>query len=292
MKLLLEQLLVERVTLTDGALGTELQKRGLAAGEPGDLWNLAHPERVEEVTRSYVEAGSRIVLTNTFRSNRVTLARYGLAEKAVDLNRAGAAVAMRAAGDRACVFGSIGPTGKLLITGEVTPEEVVGAFVEQARALAEAGLHGIVIETMGDLEEARLAVAATRRTGLPVAGCMVFDSGKNKDRTLMGATPEQVAEALSEAGADIVGANCGQGIAGYVAICRRLCAATDRPVWIKPNAGLPQLIEGRTVYAGSPEEFARCAPELAQAGARFLGGCCGTNPDHIRALRQALAQNR
>jgi len=129
-----------------------------------------------------------------------------------------------------------------------------------------------------------LAVQAERATGLPVVACMVFDAGKNKDRTLMGATPEQVAAELTAAGADVIGANCGQGIAGYIPICRRLRAATDRPLWIKPNAGLPEVVDGRTVYRTTPEEFAAHIPALLEAGASFIGGCCGTTPDFIRVI--------
>jgi methionine synthase I (cobalamin-dependent) len=142
-----------------------------------------------------------------------------------------------------------------------------------------------VIETMGDLTEATLAVAAARATGLPVVACMVFDAGKSKDRTMTGATPEQTAAALTEAGADVIGANCGQGIAGYVPVCLRLRASTDRPIWIKANAGLPLLVEGRVVYHTSPEEFAGHIPALVGAGASFVGGCCGTSPAYIRAVK-------
>lgn len=285
MKPLLEELLAGGVTLTDGAIGTELHRLGLEPGELGETWNLAHPERVEETARAYVAAGSQVILTNTFRANRVTLAAHGLAENAGPFNRAGAEIALRASAGRARVFGSMGPSGKLLLMSEVTAEDLTAAFAEQARVLAEAGVHGLVIETMGDLEESKLAARAALETGLPVAVSMVFDSGKNHDRTLMGATPELVARELAAEGVDIVGANCGQGIEGYIPICQRLRAATDRPVWIKPNAGMPRLREGRTLYSSSPEEFARHAPALIEAGASFLGGCCGTTPEFIRAVR-------
>ena len=158
-----------------------------------------------------------------------------------------------------------------------------------ARALAAAGADALLIETMSDLNEARAAMAAARDTGLPVVVCMVFGSGKNRDRTLMGATPEQIAQDLTAAGADVIGANCGAGIAAYLPICRRLRAASDRPIWIKANAGLPQVVDGKVVYQMSPAEFASHGPALREAGASFLGGCCGTTPDFIRALRQALA---
>ena len=159
------------------------------------------------------------------------------------------------------------------------------------KGLAAAGADALVIETMSDLAEARLIVAAARETGLPVVACMVFDSGKNRDRTMMGTTPEQAATELLAAGADVVGANCGLGIEGYVSICRRLHASSGRPVWIKPNAGSPELVDGRVYYRTTPEEFARHAPALVEAGAAFIGGCCGTGPDFIGALSRTLASS-
>jgi methionine synthase I (cobalamin-dependent) len=281
---LIRQLAAAAPVVTDGAWGTQLQARGLSAGECPDVWNLTHPERVEEVARAYVDAGSRVILTNTFRANRLTLAGYGLADKVAEINRAGAAISRRAAAGRAHVFASIGPTGKLLMTGETTEEELLAAFTEQAQALAEGGAEAILVETMSDLAEAKLALRAARQTGLPVVVSMVFDSGKNKDCTMMGATPEQAAQELTEAGAAAIGANCGSGIAAYVPICRRLRAATARPIWIKPNAGLPELLDGRTVYRATPEEFASHLPALIEAGATFIGGCCGTGPEFIRKI--------
>jgi methionine synthase I (cobalamin-dependent) len=282
------QLLVGGPVLTDGAWGTQLQERGLQAGECPDAWNLLYPERVEQVARAYVEAGSQVILTNTFRANRLALERYGLAERTADINRAGVEISRRAAAGKALVFASIGPSGRMLVAGEITEDELVATFREQARALEEAGADAIVVETMADLTEARLAVTAALETGLPVVASMVFDSGRNKDRTMMGVTPEQAARELSAVGAHVIGANCGQGIAGYVEICRRLHAATDRPIWIKPNAGLPEMVEGKAVYRVTPAEFASYVPALLEAGASFVGGCCGTTPDFIRAIASAL----
>jgi methionine synthase I (cobalamin-dependent) len=243
---------------------------------------------VEQVPRSYVEAGSQIVLTNTFRANRVALGNYGLADQAVKINASGGAISRRAAGTRACVFGSIGPSGKLLFAGQVTEAELRLAFAEQAEALAASGVDALVIETMADLDEAKLALAAARSTGLPVVACMVFDAGKNKDRTMTGLTHEQVAAELTAAGADVVGANCGQGVASYVAICQRLHAATDRPIWIKANAGVPQIVDDHVKYETSAEQFAEHVPALVAAGASFIGGCCGTAPDYIRAVKRQI----
>jgi 5-methyltetrahydrofolate--homocysteine methyltransferase len=272
MKGLIGELLSEAPVVTDGAWGSLFLASGLAPGEAGDAWNLTHPERVEAVPRAYVEAGSRIVLTNTFRSNRITLEKYGLAGQIKEINRAGVEISRR----------------RMLVTGETTREELLAVFGEQFEILAEAGADALILETMSDLEETRIAVEAARRTGLPVVACMVFDSGKNKDRTMMGVTPEQAAAGLAEAGADVIGANCGQGPTGYIPICRRMSAATELPLWIKPNAGIPELVNGRTVYRTTPGEFAVQMPSIIEAGASFVGGCCGTTPDFIRAVASKL----
>jgi 5-methyltetrahydrofolate--homocysteine methyltransferase len=281
---LLSELTAAGPVVTDGAWGTQLQERGLELGACPDEWNLSHPDRVEEVARAYVQAGSQIILTNTFGANRFALARHGLAEKLVEINRTGVEISRRAAAGRARVFASMGPTGVMLMMGEVSPEDVQAAFQTQARAIADAGADAIVLETFSDPAETVLAVAAAKKAGLAVIACMTFDSGKDHDRTLMGTTPEQAAQKLAEAGADCVGSNCGQGIEGFVKIAARLKAATDRPIWIKANAGLPEIIRGRAVYAQTAEEFAAVVPALVEAGASFIGGCCGTTPDFIRAI--------
>jgi len=288
----LEELLATAPVITDGAWGTQLQQRGLAVGECPDLWNLAHPDRVEEVARAYVEAGSQVILTNTFGANRIMLRRHGLEDQTVEINRAGARISRRAAGDQTRVLASMGPTGAMLLTGQVNEEEFQAAFAEQARALAEGGAEGFVIETMSDPEEARLAVAAANETGLPVIACMVFDSGRDRDRTMMGTTPEQAAEVLLAAGAACLGSHCGPGPAGVVPICRRRADASARPVWIKPNAGLPEVVDDKPVYTQTPAEFAQYLPALVEAGAGFIGGCCGTSPVFIGALREKIAGKR
>ncbi len=285
---LIEKLVTTGPVVTDGAWGTELQARGLGLGEFPDVWNLLHPERVAEVAEAYVEAGSRIILTNTFGANRLRLGGHNLAERVHEINRRGVEISHEAAEGRAMVFASIGPTGKLLITGETDETELQSVYQEQATALAEGGADALVVETMADLAEAKIAVAAARKTGLPVVGCMVFDSGKDKDRTSMGTTVDQAVQGLLEAGADVVGANCGQGVAGFVNICRRIHAASQQPVWIKANAGLPELVNGRAVYRTTPDAFAHFVPQLMEAGANFIGGCCGTNPFFIRAVRQMV----
>ncbi|MFB3923494.1 MAG: homocysteine S-methyltransferase family protein [Terriglobia bacterium] len=291
-KPLLRELLSHAPVVTDGALGTQLMARGLLTGECPDLWNLTNPAKVEEVARRYVESGSEIILTNTFRGNRVALESYSLADKLEAINLAAVEIARRAASHTASVFASIGPSGKMLMTGEVSEGDLKRAFEEQVKVLSAAGVDGFAIETMTDLAEAKLAVAAARQTDFPVVASMVFDSGKEKDRTMMGVTPEQAAEALTAAGADAIGANCGQGIAAFVSICARLHAATDRPIWIKPNAGLPEIVNGNAVYRTTPEAFAAFVPALLQAGASFIGGCCGTGPEFVWAIVETLRRWR
>ncbi|MFC1758235.1 homocysteine S-methyltransferase family protein [Planctomycetota bacterium] len=284
------ELIRDGAVVTDGAWGTQMQARGLPSGECPDAWNLSHPEVVEEIPRAYVEAGSRVVLTNTFRGNRIALEAAGLADRVVELNRAGAAISKRAAGNQAAVFGSIGPSGKMLCMGEISPEELRDVFAQQATALAEGGADAIVIETMGDLAEAILAVEGAKATTLPIVACMCFDSGAELDRTMMGVTPEQAADGLSGAGADVIGANCGQGIDGYLAIGRRLTETCDLPVWIKANAGIPKVVGSEVIYETTPEQFASRAAELVDVGVSFIGGCCGTSPEFITALSQGLSR--
>ncbi len=286
---LIKQLTAAGPIITDGAWGTQMQQSGLEVGACPDHWNLSHPKKVERIAQAYVDAGSQIILTNTFGANRFILSRHDLADKVAEINKAGAEISKRAAGDRAKVFASVGPTGVMLMMGETSENDLQEAFAAQTRALADGGADAIVIETMSDPAEAKLAVAAAKETGLPVVACMVFDSGPDMDRTMMGTTPEQAVEQLTEAGADVIGSNCGQGIAGFVAICRRLHAATGLPIWIKGNAGLPEMIDGQAKYVQTPEQFAEFVPQLVESGANFLGGCCGTSPEFIKAVRDKLA---
>jgi 5-methyltetrahydrofolate--homocysteine methyltransferase len=278
----LREWLARGLMITDGAWGTELQARGLPVGASPDVWNLTRPERVEAVARAYVQAGSQVILTNTFRANAIAI--HGDVEA---INRAGVAISKRAADGEALVFASIGPTGKMLAAGEIGEEQASEAFAAQAAALADAGADALLIETMSDVQEARLAVVAARRTGLPVIVSFAFDSGRKKDRTMTGATPEAVAAAMAEAGADAVGANCGVGVERAAAICLRLRAACDLPIWMKPNAGLPKMDGTAVRYHVSADFFASYYTALRDAGASFLGGCCGSTPDFIRALVSA-----
>ncbi len=281
--------------VTDGGWGTQLQLRGLPLGAAPDLWNLEEPNKVASVATAYVEAGSDVILTNTFGANKFLLARHSAADKVVEVNRRGAEISKQAA--RACqertvrVFASMGPTGIILMMNQVSEEEVYNAFLEQAMGLKEGGADAIVVETMSDPQEACAAIRAAKTTGLPVVASMTFDSGKKKDRTMMGTTPEKAVELLSQAGADVIGSNCGQGIDGFIPICQRMKAVTELPLWMKGNAGLPEMVDGKTIYHQTPELFMEKAKLLLEEGASFIGGCCGTSPDYIRELRNLVDLN-
>jgi methionine synthase I (cobalamin-dependent) len=283
------------VSATDGAWGTELMKLGGASTELKDLWNISAPDKVLQVARSYVDAGANIILTNTFSANAVVIARHGAAGRSAEVTRAGAAISRQAAGDRARVFGSIGPTGKLVSLKQIAVEEAEAAFAEQARALAEGGADAIVIETMADLAEAQAALrACLAACDLPVGVSFTFDSGKEKDRTMMGVTPAQAWKLAREGGASFVGANCGIGIDAYIKVAAQFAACgSELPLWIKGNAGRPEMeADGSVHYRAGPEDFSRAVPPLVEAGVRFIGGCCGSTPDHVRAIVASLDKLR
>lgn len=288
------------VIMADGAMGTMLQQAGLEPGDPPMLWNVDHPGRVRAVHRAYLEAGARVLLTNTFNGNRFRLAGHGLEGRGDALNRAGAQI-LRAEIENylknggpgtggAVVAGDIGPTGEILAPlGKLLFEDAADGFARQAGALIEGGADVIWIETMADLEEVRAAVEGTRRASkvIPVIVTMTFDT---HGRTIMGVKPETAATTLSEWGAAALGGNCGNGPDEMLgAIGRMRAAAPGALIVAKPNAGMPEFVDGATVYRASPELMAQSAVQLRDAGARIIGGCCGTTPDHIAAMARAIA---
>jgi 5-methyltetrahydrofolate--homocysteine methyltransferase len=280
------------VLVADGAWGTEFLKHGLRPGDSPEEWNLRNPQTVEAVARSYVEAGSSIILTNTFGGTRFQLERHGLAGKVREVNKAGAELSLKAAAGRpVLVAGDMGPSGKLFIMGEVSEDELFSAFSEQAQALKEAGVHWLVIETMTDMGEMEVAVRAAAATGLPVVASMTYEKNPTGYRTVMGHAPEDCVAAAKKAGAAIVGANCGTGVDSYVELAKALVKLSDLPVWIKGNAGLPELVDGQAVYRMTPEVYCSYVPALLEAGVSVIGGCCGTNPSFIRQIR-ALVDGR
>ncbi|MFP4029901.1 MAG: homocysteine S-methyltransferase family protein [Candidatus Brocadiia bacterium] len=276
--------------LLDGAWGTQLERKGLPSGMPPDLWNLQQPEIIEELARSYVEAGSDIILTNTFGANRYALERHDASDKVEDIARKGVEISQKAAGTDARVFASIGPTGKIVMMEEISREDFRSAFEESAKAICEAEPDAIVLETFNELEELEFALQTVKECcDLPVVASVSYTAGEDGMKTMMGNSPEQLVEMAKENGADAIGANCGIGPGIYVKIARRYRELSDLPVWIKPNAGAPETgPDGETVFPLGPEEFADFVPDLLEATVNFIGGCCGTTPDHIREIGKKL----
>jgi 5-methyltetrahydrofolate--homocysteine methyltransferase len=289
-----------RPTLYDGAKGVFLSPRlasvGKAASEPTEWLNLLAPSTVLELHRSYVEAGSEIIQTNSFNGNHFRLGLHGLASRVEEVNVLAAQIAREAAGDSVLVAGVLGPCGKLLLTDSVSREALVEAFAQQARALEQGGVDFFHIETMFDMEEALAAVEGVRSvSSLPVALTMSFDSGRAEAglRTMMGGSARQLAEKAGELGLFAVGANCGRGLEGYQPVIRELVqTAGQAAVIAKLNTGVPQVRDGQVDYGGPPEEMARYAEWCATEGVGIIGGCCGTTPAHIKAMARALAGSR
>jgi 5-methyltetrahydrofolate--homocysteine methyltransferase len=281
---------VQKLRVSDGAWGTQLQARGLPAGGAPDLWNAENPDAVEAVARSYVQAGSDVILTNTFGGNRFVLDRHGAGERAAELMEAGVAISRRAAGEAVRVFASMGPTGKIVMMEEVPNDRIIAAYAEIAAAAERAGADAVVLETFNELAELKLALAGVQEAcRLPVVCSMSFAAGSDMTATVMGTQPAELAEAAESGGADAVGANCGVGPGNHVRVAELLRAASDLPIWIKANAGLPQLAPGgKTVFPMGPEEYAAHVPALVGAGANVIGGCCGTTPEHVRLIRAAV----
>ena len=291
---LLDRLQAGQILLSDGAMGTSLQNRGLAVNECVESWNLTHPDDVREVVAGFVNAGSDIVETNSFGGTRIKLYKYSLDNKLHEINRRAAEIACQAAQGRSLVFGSVGPTGVFIQPlGEATEEEIYQAFQEQVESLAQGGADAICIETMTDLHEARIALRAVKEnTQLPVVVTFTFDKvGDGKFRTMMGVSPEDIAQQLPDAGADIIGSNCGNGIENMVEICAQLRQQTDGFIMIQANAGLPVLEDGKTVFKATPGDMARYVEPLIQNGANIIGGCCGTTAAHIAAFKEIILKH-
>ncbi len=252
--------------------------------------NVESPQIVEAVAKSYVKAGSDIIMTNTLGAHRFMLSSYGMANRASELAEAGAAISRKAAeGTDVKVFGSFGPSGQIVMMGEVDRDELSAAFSETAQALVKGGADAIVLETFSDIEEAQIALEAVKTAcNLPIVVSLVFAYGPEKTMTMMGNSPAQLAAMAEKFGADAVGANCGIGPESYVQVTKMLREATELPIWVKPNAGLPEIRNGQTIFPMGPEKFALFAGRLIDAGANFIGGCCGCGPEHIRAIRKVV----
>jgi len=292
---LMERLKSGEVLTADGAMGSLLIERGLPTGDCPERWNLDHPEVLEEIARLYAEAGAQIVQTNTFGGSPLKLSHYGLDICTEQINVTAVRAVRKAVSADVLVSASCGPTGRMLKPyGDVEPEEISAAFERQLKAILAEGVDMICIETMMDLGEATLAVQAARSvsTTIPIAATMTFDLTKHGFFTVMGVTIEQAAIALAEAGADIVGSNCGNGIDNMVAIAEEFHKHSNQPILIQSNAGLPEMVDNQIVYRETPEFMAARVPRLLESGVGIIGGCCGTTPAHITALRTAIKQHR
>ena len=280
-----------RILVSDGAWGTFLQKQGLKPGDCHELWNSTHRSNVLAIATSYVNAGADMIETNSFGCNRFKLEHFGLSGQVEELNIAAAEISREAAGPDRYVIASIGPTGKLLLMEDVTEQEIYNAFKQQAMSLEKGGADACCIETFAAIDEATQAVkAAKENTGLEIICTFTFEKTiQGEFRTMMGVSPAQMAKSMVNAGADIVGTNCGNGMKNMAEIVREIRSATQStPILVHANAGMPKNINGIDIFPETPEEMAENALAVVNAGANIIGGCCGTTPEHISAIARAV----
>ena len=294
MGILLDRLKVKKVLISDCAWGTMVQEMGLKPGQCPEEWNLSRAEQVESIPAANVRAGADLVLTNTFGGSRLVLKKKGMEDQVAAFNAAGAGISLRAARETGTIVAaSIGPTGEFLAPlGVLNEKEMEAVFREQISSIVDAGVRVICVETMTAVEEAacavRAALSAAQDQEIDIIATMTFDPTPNGYRTVMGVECRQAVEVLSEAGADILGSNCGNGIEQMVPIAAEFSRLTDKPILIQANAGLPVILDGKVVYRETPEVMAAWIKDLVDAGARIIGGCCGTRPEHISAIREAV----
>ena len=292
MKTMREQVAGGRVLVSDGGWGSFLVAKGFQPGECPESWNLSRPADVRDIAQMYADAGADIVMTNSFGGTSFKLEHYGLASQVAEINAAAARLSREAAGADRHVMASVGPTGKILMMGDVTEDEILESYRAQLIALEAGGADACSVETMSAIDEAALAVRAAREnTGLEVVASFTFDTRTPAGyRTMMGVSPEAMAEAMLEAGAHILGANCSLGSDEMIEVVAALrAAAPGVPILVHPNAGRPrQHDDGRVEYPETPAMMAANAAKLAAAGANIIGGCCGTGPEHIRQIRAAV----
>ncbi len=291
MKTISDKINSRHILVSDGAWGTLLQQMGLKPGECPESWNINHPDSVLKVAQSYIEAGSDMIETNSFGGNAFKLSLFGLQDKVYEINKAAAQISRKAAGNNKHVLGSVGPTGKMLMMGDVTYEQLYDAFREQAKALEAGGADTLVVETMTDIEEARAAVqACSDHTNCEVISTMTFDKSPDGSFfTMMGVSPADMVLAMIDAGAAIIGANCGNGMENMIGVAHEIRNANaEIPVLVHANAGAPVYKNGDTVFLETPETMAGYVDLLIGAGANIIGGCCGTTPEHIRQIAEIV----
>lgn len=295
MKKPLQEVLRERRLVCDGAMGTQLMMAGLESGGCGEYWNLTHPERVVKIQRGYADAGTDCIITNTFGGSGIMLTRHGHGDDVREINQAAVRVAREAFGDReGYVLGDIGPLGALLEPyGELSEADARAAFDEQASALVDAGADAIIIETQTSLEELGLAIDAAREAGAScIIGSLAYDLSHDGTfyKTMMGISPEQAAEFVEEKGAHVVALNCGTGMdmPGAAKVARLYQESCGLPIMVQPNAGLPVLEGGKVVYKQTPAAMVAELPAVLEAGVNIIGSCCGSTPEHTRAIREVI----
>ena len=291
MENILERLKRGEVIVGDGALGTMLMQRGLKTGESPETYNLKNPEILEEIASLYLDAGSEIISTNTFGASPMRLRHFSLDKEMEAINRSAVEAVRRAVRGNAYVSASVGPSAKMLKPrGDTEPEEIYASFNRQLSALFAAGIDLVCIETVMDVKEAALAIKAARSldSKIPIMATVTFGKSPQGYFTLMGTSVKDAAAALEEAGADIIGSNCGNGAAQMVEIAREFRQHAHVPVAIQSNAGLPVKAESGLIYPETPDFVAARAAEMLDLGVQIVGGCCGTTPDHIRALRKMV----
>jgi len=280
--------LKNEVLVCDGAMGTMLQDNGLPPGECPEMWNITHKKVVQSIHKAYLDAGCNIILTNTFGGNFFKLRKMGLEDNIHEVNIAGAELAKEVVRDRAYVLGDMGPTGEFMEpVGELKYEDFYNAFKEQVLALRAGGVDGIIIETMSSLDEIRAAVLSVKEnTDLPVVAAMTFQTTDSGFRTMMGVDVRKSATSLKDMGCDVIGSNCGCGIKEMVGVIKEIHRWSGLNTYLiaEPNAGMPKLVDGKTVFDESPQDMASLVPELLKEGVRIIGGCCGTTPAHIREI--------
>lgn len=292
MKPLIVDVLKSRVLVSDGGMGTELQRLGLDLGICGELWNLEFANKVRSIHEAYVAAGADLITTNTFRGTRLALTEYGLENRVGEINRAATSIARGAAEEGTWLFGSVGPVGGFLEPlGDISRKAAFESFREQVTVLLEGGVDGIIIETMTAIEEFELSIRAAREAGAPVViATMAFDKVKDGYKTMMGISPTQAIDVALRRGADIIGCNCGAHLEAmdYVEIVREFRSYSDKPIIVQPNAGQPEWVAGEIVYSLTPQAMASKVRELVAAGANIIGGCCGTTPAHTQLIAERV----
>jgi len=281
-----------KIILSDGALGTMLIARGLQPGQCPELLNLEKPEWLIDISRAYIKAGSEIITANTFGGSPMKLADYGLEDRTEEINKRGIELVKSVAKDKAYTAASCGSTGKLLQPyGHADPEDVRQNYLRQIKTLVEAGADIILIETMIDLDEAVIAVKAVKEISpqIPIIATMTFNKTENGYFTVMGTSIKGVTIGLEEAGANIIGSNCGNGLEMMIEIAREFSSSTSLPIIIQSNAGIPEIRKGEIHYTESPSFFKERIPELVETGVSIIGGCCGTTPEYIRGMKTILS---